>query len=250
MPISAFRLVRIGLTCVPALVTAAAQPAPPPRSGFTLTGAVVDSTGAAVPSAQIDLVEFGLVVLRMRSDSAGHFHARGRRVRSFDLSVRRLGFEPRTVPVEVADSLDRADVRILLAHSVTQLSATEVLAERQADVRLHSFYDRLAHNEYGSYIEPETIERRQPIFVSELLRAVPGVKVQPSQGAGNRVTIRGCAPVVWVDGARMQDAQIDEVVQPQDVAAIEIYRSFSGLPSEYFDRSANCGTIIVWTKVK
>ena len=242
-------LVRMGLACVPTLVYAA-QPAASPVTLFRLSGVVVDSAGTAVPGAQVELLEFGQVVLQMRSDSSGQFYARGRRVRSFDLSVRRLGFEPRNVPVQVADTLERADVRIVLAHSVTELSATEIVAEREADVRLHSFYDRLANNKYGSYIEPETIERRQPIFVSELLRAVPGVKVQPAERVGNRVTIRGCAPVVWVDGARMQQAQLDEVVEPQDVAAIEIYRSFSGLPSQYFDRSANCGTIIVWTKVR
>lgn len=249
MPRRVQRLIWTGPAWVPVFVCAA-QPAAPPLPGFTLAGKVVDSAGTAVPNAQVELLESGLVVVRMRSDSAGRFRAQGRRVRSFDLNVRRLGFEPQTIPVTVPDSLEQAEVRIILAHSVTQLSPTEVLAERQADVRLRGFYDRLANNKYGSYIEPETIARREPIYASELLRAVPGVRVQPDERSGNRVTIRGCAPVVWVDGARMQQAQLDDVVQPENVAAIEVYRSFSGLPSEYFDRSANCGTIIVWTRVR
>lgn len=166
------------------------------------------------------------------------------------MNVRRLGFTPRDTTVQIAENFDQADVRIVLASAAAELSPTEVLAERESDVRLHSFYTRQAHNKYGSYIDPATIERRHPIFTSELLRFVPGVKVQPSVGSGNRVTIRGCAPVVWIDGAKLQDAQLDDVAQAQDVAAIEVYRSFSGLPSEYFDRSANCGTIIVWTKLR
>jgi hypothetical protein len=243
------RLSWVGLVCVPA-VLCGAQSAASPKPNYRLTGLVVDSAGLAVEQAQVELVEAGLVVARLRSDTTGHFLASDLHVRSFDVSVRRIGFEPRTVAMQIPADLEQGDMRIVMVHSAAQLSATEVLAERSSNVRLRTFYDRLAHNKYGSYIEPETIERRQPSFTSELLRAVPGVRVQPSARSGNRVTIRGCAPVVWVDGARMQDAQLDDVVQPQDVAAIEIYRSFSGLPSEYFDRTANCGTIIVWTKLR
>lgn len=249
MRMRAQRLNWLGVLCLPAAVCAA-QSATSARPALTLAGVVVDSTGAAISSAQVELHAAGAVVVQVRSDTTGHFIAHNLHDRSFDLSVRRLGFEPRTMPVQIASGLEQTDLRIVLANSPAELSATEVVAERNSDVRLRSFYSRLASNNYGSYIEPETVERRHAIFTSELLRAVPGVKVQPSGRTGNRVTIRECPPVVWVDGARMQDAQVDEVVQPQDVAAIEIYRSFSGLPSEYFDRSANCGTIIVWTKLR
>ena len=239
----------LGIAGAPGAICAA-QRAGPARPVYTLVGRVVDSAGTAVPQAQIELLASGLVVARLRSDTTGHFRARDIGARVLHVSVRRLGFEPDTVTVQVPADRDQTDVQIVLAPAAVQLSATEVLAEHKADIRLHSFYERQADNKYGSYIAPATIERRQPMFISELLRSVPGVKVQPSARAGNRVTIRGCAPVVWVDGARMQDAQVDDVVEPQDVAAIEIYRSFSGLPSQYFDRSANCGTIIVWTKIR
>ena len=243
------RLGLIGASCFPAAVCAA-QGVPSVRPAYTLVGLVVDSAGAAVPQAQIDLLHSGLVVLRLRSDTGGHFLARGLHDRALDLRVRRLGYAPESVSVSVPAAFERADVRVVLSATIAQLSATTVYGERDPnDVRLRSFYERLANNKYGSYIEPKTIESRQPLFTSELLRRVPGIRVQPAQ-SGNTVTIRGCAPVVWVDGARMQDAQVDEVVQPQDIASIEIYRSFSGLPSDYFDRSANCGTIIVWTKLR
>jgi hypothetical protein len=244
---------RLGLIaaicCFPAAVCAA-QGVGSVRLAYTLLGLVVDSAGAAVPQAQIELFHSGLVVRRLRSDTGGHFLARDLQDRALDLRVRHLGYAPESVSVSVPATLERADVRVVLSATIAQLSATTVLGERDPnDVRLRSFYDRLANNKYGSYIEPKTIASRQPLFISELLRRVPGIKVQPTQ-SGNTVTIRGCTPVVWVDGARMQDAQVDDVVEPQDVAAIEIYRSFSGLPSQYFDRTANCGTIIVWTKVR
>lgn len=234
--------------CFP-VVVCAGQTAAVSKPPYALFGLVVDSAGVAISQADVELLDSGRVAIRMRSDTSGRFRTLKLRVRSFELNVRRLGFDPKKIALEIPLNATRSDVRIVLEPSATQLTPTEILAERKADVRLRSFYDRLANNKYGSYIEPETVESRQPIFASELLRTVPGVRVQPA-AAGNRVTIRGCAPVLWVDGARMQDAQLDDVVPPDNVAAIEIYRSFSGLPSEYFDRSANCGSIIVWTRLR
>jgi hypothetical protein len=51
-----------------------------------------------------------------------------------------------------------------------------------------------------------------------------------------------------VDGVRLPGAELDEYTQGNDVAAIEIYNSFAGIPVQYFDRTAVCGTILVWTK--
>jgi hypothetical protein len=48
----------------------------------------------------------------------------------------------------------------------------------------------------------------------------------------------------------MLHAELDDVVQPGDVAAIEVYRDFAGVPAQYFTRTATCGTILVWTKVQ
>ena len=65
---------------------------------------------------------------------------------------------------------------------------------------------------------------------------------------GNVLLLRGCAPLVWVDGVRVPGAQLDEVAPPEDVAGIEIYNSFAGIPARYFDRTATCGTILVWLR--
>jgi hypothetical protein len=74
------------------------------------------------------------------------------------------------------------------------------------------------------------------------------------------VRLRGCGvrgqsaekvgPMVWLDGVRLVGAEIDEVTQATDIAAIEVYNSFAGVPAQYLDRSAVCGTILVWTKTR
>jgi hypothetical protein len=76
------------------------------------------------------------------------------------------------------------------------------------------------------------------------------VTLSASGRVGNTLRIRGCPPLVWIDGVRIPNTQIDEVVTPSDVAAVEIYSSFAGIPAQYFDRSATCGTILVWSRAK
>jgi hypothetical protein len=33
-----------------------------------------------------------------------------------------------------------------------------------------------------------------------------------------------------------------------DVAAVEVYNSFAGIPPQYVDRKTNCGAVVVWTR--
>jgi outer membrane receptor for monomeric catechols len=94
-------------------------------------------------------------------------------------------------------------------------------------------------------------------FLSDVLRKVPGVVVRPGSRMGNVVRLRNCAssvsegrgaPLVWVDGVRIPNTEVDDAARVADVAGIEIYPSLAGVPATYFDRSASCGTILIWTK--
>jgi hypothetical protein len=65
---------------------------------------------------------------------------------------------------------------------------------------------------------------------------------------GNLVRFRNCRPTIWLDGIRLQDAELDEVSSMDDVAAIEIYKSLAGLPQQFIDRTNPCGGILLWTR--
>ena len=47
---------------------------------------------------------------------------------------------------------------------------------------------------------------------------------------------------------RARGAELDDVTRGGDVAAIEVYSSTAGVPAQYTDRSATCGTMLVWLK--
>src|SRR5438132_4544 len=63
------------------------------------------------------------------------------------------------------------------------------------------------------------------------------------------VRVRRCQPTVWVDGQRIPGAELDDVIQPNDIGGIEFYPSSSGIPPQYLDPSNRlCGLILVWTR--
>ena len=55
--------------------------------------------------------------------------------------------------------------------------------------------------------------------------------------------------MVRVDGQRVPGAELDEVIKPEEIAAIEFYPSSAGIPAQYLERGNRlCGLILVWTK--
>jgi hypothetical protein len=218
---------------------------------YQLAGTITGLDGAAVPDAEITITTGRADSLRLRSDTAGRFVVTGLSASTATVRVRRLGFQPKSVDVALHSEPGAAPIIIVLEPNPAELGTVkirEIAAE--PDARLREFYARRASNSFGRYIEGADIEKRRPQFISEMMRSVPGVTLSASGRVGNTLRIRGCAPLVWVDGVRVPNSQIDEVVTPSDVAALEVYSSFAGIPAQYFDRTATCGTILVWSRAK
>ena len=68
-----------------------------------------------------------------------------------------------------------------------------------------------------------------------------------------RVTVRnGCSPNLFVDGvklvrSRRNGVRIDEVVRPDQIVGIEVFRNSAQVPSQYDDMDSRCGAILIWT---
>lgn len=221
------------------------------RVNYSLSGTIADHEGKPLEGAEVSVIEHDSTARLVRSDSAGRFEMRALRAPTVTLRVRRLGYASRTLDVAIKGTNNHATVVIELDPAPTQLAGVSVVdVESESDMRLRAYYGRKATNSFGHYIDGSAIEQRRPQFVSEMLRTVSGATVTPSGRIGYTVRLRGCAPLVWLDGVRVPGAQLDEIVQPPQVAALEIYNSFAGIPAQYFDRSATCGTILIWTRAK
>ena len=241
----------------------APQAANPSPDGLTYAvwGTVVDHDGAPVATAEVRLVQHDTTMRVARTDADGHFRMDSLTSMISVFQIRRLGYQPKIIQVRFTKSTRSTTTVISLESAATALDTVLVEADTEVvkpDSRLMGFYERSKSNNFGHYITEEMLAKLHPHFTSDAVRTVPGVIVRPARRIGNTVRLRNCGtrgessdragPLVWVDGVRLPGAELDEFTQGGDVAAIEIYNSFAGIPVQYFDRTAVCGTILVWTK--
>ncbi|HVX41160.1 MAG TPA: carboxypeptidase regulatory-like domain-containing protein [Gemmatimonadaceae bacterium] len=262
-------MVRIAMMCalLGNAVVVQAQGGVPVRqvalAGYTLSGTIADPDGNPVSDAQIEVVDDHVPARTTRSDANGRFRLDALPHASVAIRIRRFGYEPRTMAVKITSPDHLGSVFVKLDPHATVLNGVRVQDDEDStadgyNVRLMGFYERERTNNFGHYIDPEDIARMHPQYPSQVLRDVPGVLIKPTGRIGNIVRLRECGvpgespektgPLIWIDGVRMPGAELDEAILGSDIAAIEVYNSFAGIPAQYFDRSAVCGTILVWTK--
>jgi hypothetical protein len=224
---------------------------------YRLVGTVSAPDGHLVSGAEISIVDRDPAVRLTRSDSVGRFMFEGLTTRDLTVRVRRLGFEPQVLSVHVTRAGRTANISVTLEPSVASLDTVVVedtANKARPNPRLIAFDERRATNSFGHYVTEEMLAKLRPHHASEALQTMSGVVLRPAKN-GNLVRLRGCnvrgpsiGPLVWLDGVRLPGAEIDEVTQGVDIAGIEVYNSFAGVPAQFFDRTAVCGTILVWTK--
>jgi hypothetical protein len=232
-------------------------------NGRVIAGTVTDQRGTPLADADIVVVGKDSTGLHVRSDERGQFRISGVLVSELSLRVRRLGFAAKTVDVKVLEPPRVTSIFVELEARAAALDPIVVGDDSVAGVpdrQLDAFRERARTNHFGHFITQEDLDRQRPNVVSEALRKVPGVQLQANGKLGNYVRLRGCAiqgkssarvsPAVWVDGVRVESAELDDVVAAPNVAGIEIYNSFAGVPPRYLDRTATCGTILVWLRLK
>lgn len=208
-------------------------------------GIVIDEGKAPVPSAELELKRQGEQSRVARSGDDGRFSFPEVHAGPVALTVRRMGYTARTINIDVPPSGVAAPVEVELKEIPSDISSVIVESSKQ---HLEQFYQHKANNNFAKFFEMTDIQKRNPFYLSEMVSMVSGATVS-SAGAGNHILLRGCKPMVWVDGMRAPGAELDDVARPGDVAGLEVYPSNAGLAPEYQDRNNRmCGAIMVWTK--
>jgi TonB family protein len=212
-------------------------------------GAVRDTLGLAIAGAEVSVEGQGE---RAVTDATGAYRLARVSVGNRRLRVRRLGFRPTVMDVDVPAGLV-SDVDITLLQVVQRLAAVEVRSQREVfDARLSGFYER-ADRKVGHFITRERIERTHSFSFTDLLREVPGVRIRPIGQLQKAVRIRGasCPPLVFLDGMPASAAEFDvESIDPGILEGIEVYAGSATVPAELvgprnLDR---CGVIAIWTR--
>jgi hypothetical protein len=236
---------RLGIAAT--LVACVAGPVTAQNSAGAMVGLVRDSAGEPVPLAMIMAARAQTV-----ADSAGRFALAGLPVGRVTVSVRRLGFEPSHLVVDLIAG--RQDTLIVvLAMLPRDLPGLTTSADSRARIHLVDFY-RHKESGMGRYFDRSQINAMRVSLLSDVLRRLPGVRISPD-GRGRYVlrmnrSTRNCSPDFWIDNIRAPFLNVDDIPL-SDIEAVEVYNGPGGLPPEYNHRFGNpsCGAVVIWTRV-
>ena len=216
-----------------------------------LRGVVADSSGEPIPQADVAILAMRRLT---RTDDQGRFSFGKLKGDTIELSVRRLGYEPRVLHVALETAPDT--LRVVMKDQPAILSEMSVSAHmRRLRLGVEEFYRRRALGT-GTYFTREDIQARHARATSDVLRAMPGVRfVRTSSGLGVRfnttsIIRRDCMPMIWIDGQKAPAMEVDDI-PINDIEAIELYSGASTTPYQFSEqmRNSTCGTIAVWSRV-
>ncbi len=220
------------------------------RGSGVLRGEIRRPDGRALPGVRLVFWGTGIEVT---SGADGAYRMQELPEGTFTVEARALGFLPHRRAVDILAGSD-AVANLTMESFGTFLDTVKVTAQRVFTSRQMQEFEQRRKSGFGHFMDEDAINRRNPFYMSDLLRMTPGVQIARGQGFGDRVLMRGtgfnayCAPTVFLDGMRVfnVDGDLDAIVNVQDVRAIEVYTRGGSVPVQ-FQTLEGCGALVVWT---
>ena len=230
-----------------------------------------DATGQPVASVTVELVwssdDGDHTVAADVTDDQGHFILRAAASGTYRLRSTRIGYELVTTRIfDLVEGEEPFEVEVRISAVAVPIKPLTIVSERAARVgnmRLENagYFER--KKTYGrrglglgEFLEREEIRSHNPSRVSDVMRMVRGVRVEGAGGMDQTITLRGqganpggrCIPPVYLNGAPTATGRdIDQVLSPWSLAAVEVYPGLS-VPAKFWrDTGARCGVIVLWT---
>lgn len=212
-------------------------------------GVVRDTMGSPLVGARISVPGTGV---EGTSTNGGAFLFEGLPGGSWMVEARAVGFEPKRVAVDFIDGSESlAELR--LDGIAPRLDTVRVQADRWS--REMAAFEERKKQGGGYFIDDEQLNKRNALFVADIMRATPGVTVSPGgQGGRDRVLMRGsagagsCVPAVFLNGMNtpVPDGVLDNLVSSAEVRGVEVYTRTGSTPPQFQSRNG-CGSIVIWT---
>lgn len=217
----------------------------------------------------------------LRADRGGIFRAEVRRVGSQPIV---------DGPFELADgqSIETVYRVKLVPLTLETLDVIAEREAAQRFLTEAGFYER-QRSDFGKFIDRDAIEARRARHLTDLLATVAGVRLSPGSNGFDRASIRlrgstlssggACQPKIYLDGLMViqgdarpysrvtledpnrsteiqaneverTEVDINDIVMPNDVEAMEVYRSGSQVPARFggTSTSTQCGVIAIWSR--
>jgi hypothetical protein len=229
-----------------------------PLTAQTVRGRVVDArTGEGVPQAQVTALAASgnRRAGQARTDATGAFSMPMRAPGSVRLRVERTGYrETLTEPMPVAPA-ETLGVELSVSAAPLTIAPLRVTARveppRRRNLELNGFYQRERMG-IGRFVRREDLERHKDFSLALALSRVPGTIIQYVRTKQYIYFPRsGCRPWVYLDGVRMtidRHLDINAVVSPNQVEAMEVYIGPAEVPAEWAAGRGACGVVLIWTR--
>jgi hypothetical protein len=214
-------------------------------------GTVRTETGIPLGGVQLRVVPAAGGALRAESDEDGRVQLARVPAGPAWVQLRRLGYRPESLAVTITPGTP-VEVAPRMVRTVVELTAVVVKGRSEVAGPMAGFFRRQQQG-HGRFFTAAEVERRNPIQFTDLLRGVPGIRIE-QRGMNTAVRIRGsrCAPLVWLDGQAMGAGEVDlDAFDPRTFEGIEIYGGGASVPAEFqrnFLMSSSCGTLLLWSK--
>jgi hypothetical protein len=229
-----------------------------PATG-TVTGRVTDADKAVLESAWITVARSRIGTM---SGPDGRFELSGIPVGPVVIEVRLIGYHAAYFDITVARG-GVHDLRVELAADPVRLDAIEGEARSSLSHEMKGFYDRRERGR-GHFFTPDDIERIQPRLVTDVLRRVPNLRIDPGTGPQGGAEVartqrttgitggRACPMLYFVNGMPFNIAAgstINAYIRPGEIAGMEVYMGASQIPPQFHlsQNNARCGLVVIWT---
>jgi hypothetical protein len=248
------------------------KPSGPPT--ITLDGVVRDREGRALAAAEVFVDDAHRVI----TNSRGEFTIPGLPAGIVEFTARRIGYSPITTAVQVDPGVT-VHLAVKLVPAAIQLGTIVVEGKRMDKALWQTgFYQRQLQGR-GTYFDDDYL-RRFGAGLGALMTNVPTVRItRASNGSalavGKLPNGSDCPLNIFVDGNIIPWATntgLDDIVNRDDVLAVEVYPRASEMPARISglggtgglgtigtvnltgaslqsnSSSADCGAVLIWTK--
>ncbi len=217
-----------------------------------MTGTVIDTLGYPVADADVAVVG---TEYQATTDREGAFSIDGLPLGLQIVRARKIGYRAQHVAIRFSAGEEWTG-KLTIKKLPAMLGEIVVVGKwgkpsKYANTSKYDEFYRRRAGRSGRYLTRADIDFRPTVRISQLLSAIPGVRVGFDRPAGDEVEFVGCAagsPGIWIDGQKLSGspAELLRVVTPGDIEAMEVYVRETQIPAEF--RDGSCAAIIMWTR--
>lgn len=211
-------------------------------------------TGQAVRAAEVVLERAGRGISRAVSDSLGRFQLSAP-AGQYRVRASSIGYTAVTSAALSLSAREVVDVTLRLSVRAVELQALVITARQRLNPGMADFERRRLAG-VGHFLTEADITRKAAITVSSVLLDVTGVYLQDEPALSNQTgrvivmdgAVQKCRANVYIDGELMTAPSVDQLLTPERITGVEIYRHPALVPAEFMTPVGTCGVVAFWTR--